>query len=62
MLNLLVTLLIFLVILSLCYWIIGLLPLPDPVRQIAIVILAIVAVLYLIGALTGQVPLMRLHL
>ncbi len=62
MINLLVSILIFLLIASLFWWIVTLLPLPDPIKQIALVVLAIIAVLYLIGALTGQVPLMRLHL
>lgn len=50
----LISLLIALVIIALVYWALTALPLPPVVRQIGVVVLVIVAVLYLIGLLTGH--------
>ena len=50
----LVSLLIALVVIALIYWALTALPLPPIVRQVGTVILVIVAVLYLIGVLTGH--------
>lgn len=50
----LVTLLIGLVLLALAYWALTYLPLPPVVKQIGVVVLVVVAVLWLIGLLTGR--------
>lgn len=50
----LISLLIALVVIALLYWALTALPLPPVVRQIGIVVLVIVAVLWLIGVLTGH--------
>jgi uncharacterized membrane protein YwzB len=50
----LITLLVGLIVIALIYWALTALPLPPMVRQVGIVILVIVAVLYLIGLLTGH--------
>ena len=50
----LITLLVALVLVALCYFVLTALPLPPLVRQIGTVILVIVAVLYLIQVLTGR--------
>lgn len=53
MLSLLVTLLIGLIIVGLCYWVITQLPLPPVVRQIAVVVVVVCAALWLISVLAG---------
>ena len=49
-----ITLLIVLVLIALAYWVLTALPLPPIVRQIGVVVLVIVSVLYLIGLVTGR--------
>lgn len=53
MLNLLVTLLVLVVIFGLLYWVIGMLPIPQPIKNIALAIVGVVLVIYLIAMLTG---------
>ena len=60
LISLLVTLVIVGLIFWLLFWFIGTVGLPEPFNKVATVILALVAVLYLIGILTGQAPMMRL--
>lgn len=50
----LISLLVALVVIALIYWALTALPLPPIVRQVGVVILVIVAVLYLVGLLTGH--------
>lgn len=50
----LINLLILLIVVALCYWVIGMLPLPDPIRQIAIVVLVVICAVYLIYMLMGM--------
>jgi hypothetical protein len=52
----LVALLIFVLVLGLVYWIITLIPLPAPFRTIALVVLGIIAILWLLGGITGYHP------
>lgn len=51
--SLLIVLLIFAVIVWLCFWIIGL-AFPAPIQQIARVVVGILALLFLLGMLTGR--------
>lgn len=51
--NLLITLLIYLLILGIVYWVITLLPLPAPFRTVAIVIFAILVIVILFNFLAG---------
>lgn len=51
MVSLLISLLIFCLIAGLVYWVIGLLPLPPVIRQIALVVFAIVALIWLLESL-----------
>lgn len=51
--NLLFTLLIYLLILGVIYWVITLLPLPAPFRTVAIVIFAVVVIVILLNFLMG---------
>lgn len=53
MLTLLVYLLVFLLIASVVWWVIGQLALPQPVRMVAVVIMAIVAVIFLLEMVGG---------
>ena len=53
MLQLLISLLIFLVIASVVWWAVGMLPLPAPVRPIVLVILVIVFLIMMLGMLPG---------
>ena len=53
MLELLVSLLIFLVIASVVWWAAGTLPLPPPARPIVLVILVIIFLVFLLGFIPG---------
>lgn len=53
MLSLLVTLLIVLLVIGLVYWAVNSIPLPQPVRVIAVVIIALVGAIYLLSLLPG---------
>ena len=51
MLQLLISLLVFLIIASVVWWAVGMLPLPSPVRPIVLVILVIVFLVMMLGYL-----------
>lgn len=53
---LLFTLLVLVIVLGLVYWAITLLPLPEPFKNIALVILILVCVIYLLAFLFGAAP------
>ncbi|MGE0797297.1 MAG: hypothetical protein AB7G13_28795 [Lautropia sp.] len=59
----LISLLILVLILGLIYWVITLIPLPPPFKTVALVVFAIIAILYLVsmlGALPGlDLPRLR---
>lgn len=64
MIGLLVTILVLLVIFAIFYWIVTLIPLPQPFKQIAIAVLALIFVLVLLGAVgwIGDGPwVIRVH-
>ena len=54
MLQLLISLLVFLVIASVVWWAVGMLPLPSPVRPIVLVILVIVFLIAMLNYLPGS--------
>ena len=54
MLQLLVSLLIFLVIASVIWWAVGMLPLPAPVRPIVLVILVVIFLIMMLGLIPGS--------
>lgn len=60
LLSLLVTIVIVGLIFYLLFYLIGVIGLPEPFAKVATVILALAAVIYLIGMLTGSVPMLRL--
>ena len=51
--ELLISLLIFLVIASVVWWAVGMLPLPAPIRPIILVVLVIIFLVYMLGFLPG---------
>lgn len=61
LLSLLVTLVIVGLIFWLIWWFVGQVGLPEPFAKVATVLIALAAVIYLIGLLTGQVPTMHLN-
>lgn len=56
LLSLLVTIVLAGLVFYLLYWLIGVIGLPEPFSKVAIVVLALAAVIFLIGLLTGSVP------
>lgn len=52
--QLLISLLVFLVIASVVWWAVGMLPLPSPIRPIVLVIIVIIFLVYLLGFLPGS--------
>jgi hypothetical protein len=56
LLQLLVTIIVAGLIFYLLYWLIGVVGLPEPFNKVAIVVLALVCVIFLIGLLTGGIP------
>jgi hypothetical protein len=51
--GILFSILIMVIVLGLIYWIVTMLPLPEPFKQIAIVIVVVMCLIYLISLLTG---------
>ena len=63
MVSVIVTLIVYLAILGLLYWLVGMLPIPAPFGQIIMVlfvILAIVVVLSAFGIISGGLPPIRI--
>ena len=52
--EILISLLVFLVIASVVWWAVGMLPLPGPIRPIILVVLVIIFLVYLLGMLPGS--------
>ena len=53
MIGLLVEFLVAMIIFGLVYWIVGMIPLPDPFKRIAIVVLVVIFCIWLIYFLLG---------
>jgi len=53
MISFLIWILILLIIMSLAWWILGQLPLPPPIKQVATIILVVICVIILIYMLLG---------
>lgn len=60
LISILVTLVIVGLIFYLCFWAIGVIGLPEPFGKVATALIVLIAVIYLIGVLTGQVPTIKL--
>jgi hypothetical protein len=56
MLNILFTLLILLLVLGIVYWIVGLIPLEQPIKNIIMAIIGVMALIYLLSILFGAAP------
>jgi len=54
MLQLLISVLVFLVIASVVWWAVGMLPLPAPVRPIVLVILVVIFLIMMLGLIPGS--------
>ena len=50
------SILVTVIVLGLLYWIVTVLPLPDPFKQIALVIIMVICLLYLLSLLFGMAP------
>ena len=61
MISLLITLIVFCIVAGLVYWLLTLLPLPDPFKTIIIVAFILILILVLLGMFFGgiDVPHMR---
>ena len=59
--DMLIYLLVFLLIAAIVWYVIGQLSLPPPVRMVAVVVMAIVAIVFLLQFLGGGLPHMRFH-
>jgi hypothetical protein len=55
-LSILLSLLMMVLIFGAIYWVVGLLPFPEPFRKIALAIIGIIFLIYLIGMLLGAAP------
>jgi hypothetical protein len=57
MIEFLIWVVVMCVVFGLLYYIVTLLPLPDPFKQIAIIAVLLIFILVLLGSLTGYVPM-----
>ena len=48
------SILVLVIIMGLVWWVIGMLPLPEPMKQIVTVVLAVICLLYLLSLLFGM--------
>jgi len=62
LISLLVTILIFALIFGLVWWVLGQMPIPEPFRMVVNAIIGIIAVLFLLGLMFGEVSLPFLRL
>lgn len=51
------SLLVMVIVLGLIYWILSLLPIPEPFKQIVLVVFCIICLVYLLGMLFGAAPM-----
>lgn len=51
------SILIMVIVLGLVYWVVTMLPIPDPFKKIALVIIVVICLLYLLGVLFNAAPL-----
>ena len=61
LISILITLVIVGLIFWLMFWFIGMVGLPEPFNKVATVLIALCALIYLVGILTGQVPTLKLN-
>ena len=51
------SILVMVIVLGLIYWVVTMLPIPDPFKKIALVIVVVICLLYLLGVLFGAAPI-----
>lgn len=61
MISLLVTLIVFCIVAGLIYWLLTMLPLPDPFKTIIIVAFILILILVLLGMFFGGIDMPRLR-
>lgn len=61
MLTLLIYFVIILLVFSVVYWVLQQLALPQPIRMVAVVVMALIAVIFLLSLVGGLGPLPRLR-
>lgn len=62
LISLLVTIVVLGLVFYLIYWIVGQIPMPEPFKTVALVIIGLIAVILLLGLLFGGVSLPRLRI
>jgi hypothetical protein len=50
------SILVMVIVMGLVYWIVSVLPLPDPFKRIALVIIMVICLLYLLSMIFGMAP------
>jgi hypothetical protein len=56
MIGMLISLLVLAIIAGLCWWILGMLPLPPPFKNVVMVIFLLICLVYLVSMLLGAAP------
>jgi len=59
MIDLLIWIIVLCLIFGLIYWAMGILPIPAPFKNVALVALIVILILILLSAVTGIVPMPR---
>jgi hypothetical protein len=62
MIGLLISLIVFCIVAGLIYYLLTMLPLPEPFKAVVMAAFIIICILVLLGWLFGSVPLPRLYL
>ena len=61
--SVIITLIVYLIVLGLLYWLVSLIPLPDPfgqIERVLFIILAVLVVLSAFGVVSGGLPHIRI--
>jgi len=51
--SILITLIILIIVFGLIWWLVGILPIPQPFKNVVIAILAVIGIIYLLGVAFG---------
>lgn len=55
------SLLVMVIVFGVIYWIVTLLPLPEPFKKIAVIVVLVIFLLYMLMFLLGQAPMPAFH-
>lgn len=61
--HIIITLIVYLIVLGLIYWLVSLIPLPDPfglIVRVLFILLAVLVVLSAFGVISGGLPVLRI--